>query len=97
MQPNPMTQPKTALRIALFRHAGDNTVLVLRESCEKFMDGIRISEYVDVEFPHLVSTDAIDQQAKEIDQRIRSREREIDQLRKQKTAVLSQAFASEPA
>ena len=91
------------MRIALFKSAVDpEFTIIKRQEAEKWTDMVRISDYLEVEFPPRTDTaEAIAAQAEKLDQEIARAEdrhqKRMAALRETKTAVLSLAFRPEVA
>ena len=86
-------------RIAVFRDHTYDLTLLREEKETAYTDMIRITEFVDIEFPPL-PPEAIASQVEKIDKEIAILEarnqKRIEILNRQKTEILSQVFAYDP-
>jgi hypothetical protein len=91
------------MKIALFRYISpsmSDVVSVREESMEKYStDLVRVSEYIEIDFPPRVDVEGIQKQAdaiaKEIEAVTARRDKEIADLNHKKTEVLSLVFSPE--
>lgn len=84
-------------RIAVFRDFTYDLTLLREESESAYTDMVRVTEFVDVEFPPLPAQEITAQVAK-LDKEIATVEerhqKRVEILNKQKTEILSQVFQS---
>jgi hypothetical protein len=88
-------------RIAIFKRPDDlagKYCLFMEEELERHSELVRVTEYLDIDFPvRVAAPDMMQKEAAHVDEEIKRHQAKIDALKAKKTAILSLVFSPEAA